>query len=113
MNTRDKIIDATAAAKLADSGAIVVTGYFDPLVASHAARLAELKRGNVPLLVAISSPADPILPPRARAELVASLRTVDYVTEMSDRLAPQVNLEPEHERAFETLVAHVHARQNS
>src|SRR5580704_12241622 len=113
MNTRVKIIDATQAVRLAADGATVVSGYFDPLVASHAVRLAELKRDGVPLVVAIASPARPILPPRARAELVASLRVVDYVTEMSGGLTAQVLLEPEHEQRFETLVAHVHARQNA
>jgi glycerol-3-phosphate cytidylyltransferase-like family protein len=113
MNTLAKIIEPGEAARLAGAGAVVVSGYFDPLVASHARRLAELKREGVPLIVVIASPARPILPPRARAELVASLRVVDHVTELSSGIEPQIRLEQEHERSFESLVAHVHARQNA
>ena len=68
------------AARLAAEGATVVSGYFDPLLASHARRLAGLKRG-AKLMVADRDPPQPILPARARAELVASLRVVDYVVE--------------------------------
>jgi hypothetical protein len=113
VNTLLKIIDSEEAARLAADGATLVSGYFDPLVASHARRLAELKRDDAPLVVIIASPRQPILLPRARAELVASLRVVDYVTEMSENLVPQIRLEHEHEQRFETLLAHVHARQNA
>ncbi len=37
MDTRAKIVDAVQARLLANKGATVVSGYFDPLVASHAA----------------------------------------------------------------------------
>lgn len=121
MDTRAKIIDAARAAQLASEGAILVSGHFDPLVASHAQRLAELRAGlakdSAPLLVLIDSPGRPILPPRARAELVASLRVVDYVAEMSEALngvlTPHMRLEKEHDERFEVLVAHVRARQNA
>ena len=113
MDTREKIVSATEAARLASSGAILVSGYFDPLLASHAARLAELKRGGSPLVVVIVSSADSILPARARAELVAGLRVVDYVIESLDGLAPQIRLEDEHRARLETLVEHVRSRQQA
>ena len=41
MDTRTKILDSAAARKVADAGATVVSGYFDPLVSSHAGRSDE------------------------------------------------------------------------
>jgi hypothetical protein len=54
----------------------LVLGYFDPLTAAHVARLAEL---GASLTVAVLDPPDPLLPARARAELVAALRAVAQV----------------------------------
>lgn len=110
MDTRTKIVPAAEAARLAAAGVTVVSGYFDPLLAAHAERLQQLKR---PLLVAIAEPVDPILPARARAELVAGLAVVDYVAESLDGLAPQTRLEAEDERRLQDLIAHVHARQGA
>jgi hypothetical protein len=113
MDTRKKIIDAVQAAGIAASGAIVVSGYFDPLIASHAERLAALKTDSTKLLVLIATPKNAILPAAARAELVAGLRAVDYVSELADGLVPQVNLEQEDDRRFEALLRHVHLRQKA
>jgi bifunctional ADP-heptose synthase (sugar kinase/adenylyltransferase) len=110
MDTRGKMIGATEAARLAAAGAIVVSGYFDPLLASHARRLKELKR-DAKLIVVIENPPRPILPARARAELAASLRAVDYVVETRDGVRVDVRLEEEDQRRFEELIEHVHARQ--
>jgi hypothetical protein len=110
MDTRTKIVRASDAARIAASGATVVSGYFDPLLASHADRLEELKRDGKPLLVIIALPEKAILPPRARAELVAGLRVVDYVTEMADGIQAHYRLEEEDERRLDDLVAHVHVR---
>ncbi len=90
---------------------MIVSGYFDPMLASHAARLKELKRGR--LIVAIASSPDSILPARARAELVAGLRVVDHVVESVDGLAPQIRLEEEDAARLEKLIGHVHARQQA
>lgn len=111
MDTRPKIVGVEEALRLAAAGATVVSGYFDPLLASHAERLAELKRNRTPLLVVIASPANPILPVRARAELVAGLRTVDYVTE--ENITAQICLEQEDSARFNRLVEHVRARQRA
>jgi hypothetical protein len=59
----------------------VVTGYFDPLLAAHARELAALPR---PLLVAVLPRAGELLAQRARAELAAGLRVVDYVVIAED-----------------------------
>jgi len=111
VDTRGKIIGAAEASRLADGGATVVGGYFDPLVAWHAGRLGELKRGATSLLVVVGAPRHPILPARARAELVASLRVVDYVTDAD--VTPQIRLDEEDAACFQSLVEHVHARQDA
>ena len=111
MDTRAKIISASEAQKLA--GATFVSGYFDPLLAGHAARLNELKRPGAPLVVLIASAPDSILASRARAELVAGLRAVDYVVESPAGLTPDVRLEPEDTARLEKLIGHVHARQQA
>ncbi len=129
MDTRTKILTAEAAAelpgRLAREGRslVVVSGYFDPLVAEHA-RLLEQARGDAgALLVAILSPERPLLDGRARAELVAALAVVDYVVlpgqEPADEFLSRipctrlVRQEPEHERITRDLIAHVHRRQQS
>lgn len=112
MDTRTKLI-AGADARTAAKSAIVVSGYFDPLLASHAGRLEELKRDGAPLMVVILDPPRAILPSRARAELVAGLRAVDYVVEGADAIAPHVHLEEEDAVGLEKLIRHVHARQRA
>jgi hypothetical protein len=111
VDTRTKIVSADQAAELARSGATVVSGYFDPLVASLADELADLKRAGSPLLVLIRSLENAILPARARAELVAALAVVDYVCDAECGVEPQHRLEKEHDRRLKELIAHVHARQ--
>jgi hypothetical protein len=113
VDTRSKIIDADQARLIAARGATVVSGYFDPLVASHAERLAELKNQDTPLLVLIATAADAILRARARAELVAGLAVVDYVCETADGVAPHLSLEREHAARQAQLIEHVHARQRA
>ncbi len=82
MDTRGKILDGAAAAQIAGVRRVrLVTGYFDPLLAAHARRLEGIRAAepDTPLMVAVVDPPLPILPRRARAELVAALRAVDYV----------------------------------
>ena len=112
MDTRTKIVTPAEAAQLA-KGATVVSGYFDPLVASQALRLSELKRIGKPLLVLIANPANPILPAPARAELVASLRVVDYVAEADDSIQPEFRFEQDDDARLANLIAHVHTRQRA
>ena len=113
MDTRTKIIDADHAARIAQAGATVVSGYFDPMIARHAERLAALKRPDAPLLVLIATPPNPILDARARAQLVAGLSVVDYVCDAPGGIAPEIALEEEHAGLLTELIDHVHARQRA
>ena len=85
MDTRDKIVapaDAPALARerrAAGERVALVSGFFDPLLAAHALRLREIAQASQALFVAIEDPPQPLLEARARAELVAGLRVVDYV----------------------------------
>jgi bifunctional ADP-heptose synthase (sugar kinase/adenylyltransferase) len=110
VDTRTKIVPTQQAADIAASGAVVVSGYFDPMLAWHASRLQELKRKNAPLLVLIAASERPILSARARAELLAGLKAVDYVCEVTDGIAPQFRLEEEDAHRLKELIARVHAR---
>jgi len=64
---------------LQDKPAQWVSGYFDPLLAEHVKRLRELAKPGRLLVVEVANPEAPLLPQRARAELVAALAMVDYV----------------------------------
>jgi bifunctional ADP-heptose synthase (sugar kinase/adenylyltransferase) len=107
---------------------VLVSGYFDPLLASHAGRLEALRLDGRWLAVLLSDPPNPVLPLRARAELVAALRAVDYVlvadgdathhnsqSEILHRVQPEeiVREEEADERRTRELIAHVRARQSA
>lgn len=77
VDTRTKILSPAEAAGLGP--AVVVTGCFDPLLAGHARRMAELARAGAALVVVLLDPQRPLLPARARAELAASLAAVNWV----------------------------------
>jgi hypothetical protein len=80
LDTRAKILEAEQAFERADPArTVVVSGYFDPLTAAHARRLAALRSGTGCLIAVVLEPPEPILEWRARAELVAALACVDYV----------------------------------
>jgi len=80
LDTRTKIITAEDAPKrLGGKPAQWVSGHFDPLQAEHVRRLGEYSRPDRALVVEITNPPQPLLAQRARAELVAALRMVDYV----------------------------------
>lgn len=81
MDTRAKILSREAARNLRGQcpRLKVVTGNFDPLLAAHARRLEQLRAPEETLLVVVTDPRQPLLPARARAELVAALRVVDCV----------------------------------
>ena len=61
------------------SSALWLTGHFDPLLAEHARKLRERVAPGQTLVVEITNPENPLMPQRARAELVAALEAVDYV----------------------------------
>ena len=123
MDTRSKILTLEAALQL-PRPFTVVTGYFDVLRAAHVRDLDEacaLAPGR-PLLVAVLSGVATLLDQRARAELVAALRVVDYVVTAEDRdldrliaaIPPShlVRLEAADERRSRQLTEHVRSRQN-
>ena len=124
MDTRAKILTLAAALELRPPLA-VVTGYFDLLRAEDARELAAVR--HHPLLVVVLPLANPILPQRARAELVAALRVVDYVVTVDDGGVQRLveSLEPVEFVRLEAaearrsalwagqLIEHVHRRQSS
>ncbi|MCS6952359.1 MAG: hypothetical protein RMK57_04985 [Bryobacterales bacterium] len=124
IDTRTKILTAeealATARRLRELGLrlCVVTGYFDPLLAAHARRLAECRNRADALLAVVGCPPRPILPARARAELVAALAVVDYVVLEEDSLIERLagagarveRHEPLDEQITQDLIAHVHRR---
>ena len=119
MDTRTKILNLEAAPR----GCTVVTGAFDVVLAGDARELAEIRSRHPerPLLAVVLPLPDALLPQRARAELAAALRMVDYVVSADD-VAPDAllaSLEPAHLVRLEEaqaarkrqLTEHVHRRQ--
>ena len=120
MDTRSKILTLAEGASLAGPLAMV-TGYFDILRAAHIRDLEELhgRVGGAKLLAVVLPERGEILPQRARAELVAALRVIDYVViAEADRLADSLNpveivrLEAADPRRARELREHVHRRQS-
>src|ERR1035437_9248931 len=121
MDTRNKILSAEAAPR----ACTVVTGAFDMVLAEDARDLAGIRASHPgrPLLAVVLPLPGPLLPRRARAELVAALRMVDYVVIADDAAtdALLVSLEPaqlvrlEEAQAIRKrqLMEHVHRRQTS
>jgi bifunctional ADP-heptose synthase (sugar kinase/adenylyltransferase) len=122
MDTRSKILTLAEAASLAGPLAMV-TGYFDVLRAAHIRDLDRVRRrehGAKLLAVVLPAPGE-ILPQRARAELVAALRVIDYVViadeaaacRLAHSLEPVeiVHLEAADARRARELKEHVHRRQ--
>ena len=97
MDTRNKIISADAAVEIARQvkqqgrRLTVVTGYFDVLGAAQVRGLIAVRKGTVDsvLMVILLPRSEPLLPLRARAELVAGLSMVDYVVSEGEGLIPQ------------------------
>jgi hypothetical protein len=79
VDTRGKIVAKRAITPDEAAGWCVVRGYFDPLLAWHAGRLAALRNDGRKLAVWVDDPPDPLLPSAARLQLVAALDGVDLV----------------------------------
>jgi bifunctional ADP-heptose synthase (sugar kinase/adenylyltransferase) len=121
MDTRTKILDVEAA----PLACTVVTGTFDVVQAADARELAGIRAryGARPLLVVVLPLCGELLAQRARAELVAAIRVVDYVVTadanatdaLLARLVPGhlVRLETAHAERKRQLMEHVHRRQTS
>jgi hypothetical protein len=95
-----------------------VTGYFDPMLAAHAARLKEIASNGGPVVVVIRDPEQPLLPAEARAYLVAGLAGVDHVMiapagaalELPDTVRVFREEDSDSDRRRE-LIRYVHTRQ--
>jgi bifunctional ADP-heptose synthase (sugar kinase/adenylyltransferase) len=116
VDTRTKIVSNAEAREFA-SRSMIVSGYFDPMTKEHAERLQALKKPGMELMVLIATPANPILPPAARAALIAGLACVDHVTEIGavypDGLTPHLQLETEDAERLAQLIEHVRMRQQA
>jgi hypothetical protein len=98
------------------AGATVVTGYFDVLLAADVRDLAALARPVVAVVLPLEGE---LLPQRARAELAAALRIIDYVVKAHDVSVLQqlgavqvVRLEEAQARRARELKEHVRKRQS-
>jgi hypothetical protein len=123
MDTRTKILSPESAPR----ACTVVTGAFDVLLAEDARDLAGIRASHPgrPLLVVVLPLPGELLPRRARAELVAALRMVDYVVIAPDAAKAAATssllaaLQPAHLVRMEEaqairkkqLMDHVHRRQ--
>jgi len=123
VDTRNKILTMEAAAGTAQ-GMAMAAGCFDVLLAEQVGEL-ERARTREGLLAVVVEGASPILPVRARAEMVAALAVVDYVViapgngELPDGWLEQLkparvtHLEANHQRQLARLEAHVRRRQTA
>jgi len=86
VDTRNKILSLDDALSCAWPGLVIVAGGFDVLRASLVRELAAIReRTGARTLVAVVLPLETeILPRRARAELAAALRVIDYVVIADD-----------------------------
>jgi hypothetical protein len=126
LDTREKIVDLTTAAALSEDWRSrgvawkLVIGYFDVLTPDH---IRDLQSQPGPLMAAVLDPPDALLPARARAELAASLRVIDYVLLLGaerpesaiQKLHPPevVHAETADQRRSQALIEHVHRRQKA
>lgn len=119
MDTRDKILTLEAARALPRRQLTVASGYFDGLGAAHARELAAVAR---PVLAVVLPRAGELLPQRARAEMAAAMRVIDYVVTADERdldalidcLAPRavVRLEAADAVRVQQLIEHVQRRHS-
>ena len=81
-------------------------GYFDPLLARHAAELAQYPR---PLAVIVEDLPSPLLPHEARVLLVAALECVDVVCSSGLGIDERSN----HEAIRRSFIERVHERSKA
>jgi bifunctional ADP-heptose synthase (sugar kinase/adenylyltransferase) len=119
LDTRSKIIDPEQAPV---DGALVV-GFFDPVTIAHVRRLREIRERCGAVTLVLAHLERPVLPARARAEVLAGLSVVDYVVLPQERALTVVlqrtgdALVFREENAdlarFEALVNHIHQRHSA
>jgi rfaE bifunctional protein nucleotidyltransferase chain/domain len=108
--TREELIECVASAKASGARIVFANGCFDVLHVGHVRYLAGARELGDLLVVGINSdaqvatqkgPGRPVLPATERAEIVASLASVDYVT---------IFEEPTVEQLLLALTPDVHAK---
>jgi hypothetical protein len=119
LDTRSKIIGREEALSRIRrrAGSVIVTGYFDPVTVAHARRLRQISAEYSGIAVFLSDLPQPILPARARAELLAAMRIVDCVVLPQERASqpldpeiPVLREEEADETRLRRLIEHVHQR---
>jgi hypothetical protein len=128
LDTREKIIDLARAVSVATDlrgGGTkwkLITGYFDVLTPDHIRGATALANGGS-LMAIVLDPQKPLLATRARVELAASLRAVDYVILLGStgldqairQLQPDevIRAEADDQQRSKSLIEHVHRRNRS
>jgi rfaE bifunctional protein nucleotidyltransferase chain/domain len=108
--SRDELAQALAERRAKNEKIVLANGCFDLLHVGHTRYLSDARAEGDVLVVAINSddgvsklkgPGRPVLPQNERAEIVAALESVDYVT-----IFDEPNVEP----LLEALRPNVHAK---
>jgi bifunctional ADP-heptose synthase (sugar kinase/adenylyltransferase) len=125
MDTRTKILSLETARSLRVPRLVMVTGYFDLPRAAHVRELEAIRqrRGAGTLMAVVLPWEDAFLSQRARAEMAAALRVIDYVVAIDNgdlealvgALGPTevARLEASDARRNRELIEHVHRRHSS
>ena len=107
------------------AGPLVVTGYFDLVRAAHACEIESLREhmSGKALIAAVLPWDEAFLSQRARAEMAAALRVVDYVVTIETNDVPELvkalgasqvaRLETADARRNRELIEHVHRRHSA
>jgi bifunctional ADP-heptose synthase (sugar kinase/adenylyltransferase) len=125
MDTRTKILSLEAARTLRAPRLVVAAGYFDLARAAHVRELEDIRQrtGAGALLAAVLPWDEASMSWRARAEMAAALRVIDYVVALDNddlealvgALGPAevVRLEASDARRSRELIEHVHRRHSA
>jgi rfaE bifunctional protein nucleotidyltransferase chain/domain len=99
--TREELVNRVTTARLADARIVLANGCFDVLHVGHVRYLAGARQLGDLLVVGINSdeqvaiqkgPGRPVLPANERAEIVAALESVTYVTIFEEATVEQLLL---------------------
>jgi bifunctional ADP-heptose synthase (sugar kinase/adenylyltransferase) len=90
----------------------IIRGYFDPLYSAHIEALKAIAAGDQ-VVVALDHPANPVLPWRARAELLAALAVVRYVVDARECPAADVDLRAADLDRTAALAQHIASRNRT
>jgi len=125
MDTRTKILSLEAARSLRVPRLVVIAGYFDLPRAAHVREIEAIRQriGAGALMAVVLPWEEAFLSQRARAEMAAALRVIDYVVAIDNgdlealvgALGPAdvVRLEAADTRRNRELIEHVHRRHSA